>query len=136
MFWMRNKENSFPVRTLIWRPVIKHKTVLLLHNFHRTGSQPQEFLLGRCMRGSRKGGGGGRGSGSPIEKIGFLNNTGPDRLKNHKATKPAFNDRLSIVCFAGGPMMVYSGIWILPPHHQLKKQKKKKKKTTSNLDAL
>ena len=23
--------------------------------------------------------------------IGFLSNTGPDRLKNHKATKPAFN---------------------------------------------
>ena len=21
MFWMRNKENSFPIRTLIWRPV-------------------------------------------------------------------------------------------------------------------
>ena len=21
MFWMRNKENSFPLRTLIWRPV-------------------------------------------------------------------------------------------------------------------
>ena len=20
MFWMRNKENSFPIRTLIWRP--------------------------------------------------------------------------------------------------------------------
>ena len=24
-------------------------------------------------------------------KIGFLSNTGPDPLKNHKATKPAFN---------------------------------------------
>ena len=21
MFWMRNKENNFPIRTLIWRPV-------------------------------------------------------------------------------------------------------------------
>ena len=45
------------------------------------------------MGGSR-GGGGGQGSDTPwkITKIGFLSNTGPDRLKNHKATKPAFND--------------------------------------------
>ena len=25
------------------------------------------------------------------QKIGFLSNTGPDPLKSHKATKPAFN---------------------------------------------
>ena len=25
------------------------------------------------------------------KNIGFLRNTGPDRLKNHKTTKPAFN---------------------------------------------
>ena len=25
------------------------------------------------------------------KKLGFLSNTGPDLLKNHKATKPAFN---------------------------------------------
>ena len=25
------------------------------------------------------------------QKIGFLSNTGPDLMKNHKATKPAFN---------------------------------------------
>ena len=39
-------------------------------------------------------GGGGRGSGPPLKNhknIGFLCNTGPDPLKNHKATKPAFN---------------------------------------------
>ena len=53
------------------------------------------------MRGSR-GGGGGRGSGTPLKNhknTGFLRNTkctGPDNLKNHKATKPALN---------GGPMM-------------------------------
>ena len=38
---------------------------------------------------------GGRGSGHPLENhnnIGFLScNTGPDPLKNHKATKPALN---------------------------------------------
>ena len=47
-----------------------------------------------CMCGSR-----GEGAGSPDplppEKlqnmIGFLSNTGPDLLKNHKATKPARN---------------------------------------------
>ena len=43
------------------------------------------------------GGSRGKDSGSgphPTEKsqrIGFLSNTGPDLLKNHKATKPAFN---------------------------------------------
>ena len=47
------------------------------------------------------GGGGGTGSPtSPLENhknIGFLSNTGPDPLKNHKATKikPAFNVGLS-----------------------------------------
>ena len=46
------------------------------------------------MRGSR--GGGGKGPDPhPLLKnnknIGFLNNTGPDPLKNHKAAKLAFN---------------------------------------------
>ena len=42
-----------------------------------------------------------RGTGgptSPLENhknIGFLSNTDPDPLKNHKATKPAFNGGLS-----------------------------------------
>ena len=37
---------------------------------------------------------GGRGSGHhslKIAKIGFVSNTGPDLLKNHKDNKPAFN---------------------------------------------
>ena len=37
---------------------------------------------------------GGQGSGPPLKNhknIGFLSNTGPDPLKNHKTTKPAFN---------------------------------------------
>ena len=36
----------------------------------------------------------GSGSGPPSKNtinIGFLGKTGPDPLKNHKATKPAFN---------------------------------------------
>ena len=68
------------------------------------------------MRGSR---GGGAGVWNPLENhknIGFLRNTGQDPLKNHKATKPAFND---------GPL--YSGIWILPPLIKQKKKKRKKK---------
>ena len=41
-----------------------------------------------------QGGGGGQGSGPLPEKsqnIRFLSNTGPDPLKIHKATEPAFN---------------------------------------------
>ena len=37
---------------------------------------------------------GDRGSGPPLKncnKLGFLSNTGPDCLKNYKATKPEFN---------------------------------------------
>ena len=44
------------------------------------------------MRGSR--GAGGQGARTPLENhknIGFLSNTGLETLKNHKATKPAFN---------------------------------------------
>ena len=47
------------------------------------------------------------------KNIGFLSNTGPDPLKNHKATKPAFNVGYHRHAsetpfnwrFAGGPMM-------------------------------
>ena len=45
----------------------------------------------QLMRRSR---GGDRGSGPPLKVlkiIGLLSNTGQDPLKNHKATKPAFN---------------------------------------------
>ena len=46
-------------------------------------------------------GGGGGGRHSPLKKnknIGFLNNTGLDPLKNHKAIKSAFN---------GGPLSAH-----------------------------
>ena len=64
------------------------------------------------------GGGGGQGVWTPLKNhknVGFLSNTGPDPLKNHKATKPdsmlgrhghasqtPFEWR-----FAGGPMMAH-----------------------------
>ena len=54
--------------------------------------------LGMC--GSRGGGGGGSGL-DPLENyknIGFLSNTGPDTLKNHKAAKQEFNVRQSLAC--------------------------------------
>ena len=50
----------------------------------------REPHLSNHMRGSR----GGRGSGPTVKNhktIGFLSNTGADPVKNHKATKPAFN---------------------------------------------
>ena len=46
-----------------------------------------------CSRADPEGKG-GRGSGPPEKSqklIGFHSNTGPDPLKKHKATKPAFN---------------------------------------------
>ena len=46
-----------------------------------------------------RGGGGDRGSGPPLKNqkaLGFRSNTGQDPLKYHKATKPAFNIRLSL----------------------------------------
>ena len=59
-------------------------------------------------------GGGGAGDLDPppeeSQYIGFFGNTGPDPLKNHKATKPAFNVGPSSVRqrkkrLAGGPMI-------------------------------
>ena len=66
------------------------------------------------MGGSRGGGGGETGGpDTKYTKIGFLSNTGPDPLKNHKATKPAFKVGPSWPAsetqfkwrFTGGPMM-------------------------------
>ena len=74
------------------------------------------------MGGSR-GGGGGQGVRTPLKIIkiwGLLAILIP--LKNHKATKPAFNVRPSLArqrntewCFAGGPMMacLYSQISVI-----------------------
>ena len=55
------------------------KMVSFLHMFMKTCAEPE---------------GGDRGSGSPLKNhknIGFISDTGPDPLKNHKAAKPAFN---------------------------------------------
>ena len=52
-------------------------------------------FMARNMGGSREGGQGVR-TPPPLKdykNIGFLSNTDPDPLKNHKATKPAFNVR-------------------------------------------
>ena len=48
-----------------------------------------------CMRKSRVGTGCPTSLLENHENIGFLSNTGPDPLKNHKATKLAFNVGLS-----------------------------------------
>ena len=50
----------------------------------------QTGLMPKLMGGSR----GGSGGPNPLQNnknIGFLCNTGPDPMKKHKATKPAFN---------------------------------------------
>ena len=50
------------------------------------------------MRESR-GGTGGPDPPEESQNIGFFSNTGPDPLKNHKATKPAFNVGPSLTAF-------------------------------------
>ena len=94
------------------------------------------------MRGS---GGEGRASGcTPLKNhknIGFQSNTGPEPLKNHKATKPTFSCLSSSArqrnAIESGPMMARF-YWYLDPisPHQLKKIKIKKKYTFSELDPL
>ena len=52
----------------------------------------------------------GTGDPDPPENhknIGFLINTGPDPLKNYRATKPAFNIGLSLAVSTDGPMMAH-----------------------------
>ena len=54
------------------------------------------------------------------QNIRFPCNSGPDPLKNHKATKPAFigppaKRHLNGVSLAGRWWPIYSGIWILYP---------------------
>ena len=62
--------------------------------------------------------------------IGFLTNTGPDSLKNHKDTKPTYNVGPSSARqqnvnwrFAGGPWPSHSGIWILSSTKKTKQKK-------------
>ena len=82
------------------------------------------------MGGSR--GGGGAGAPDTREKsqnVGFFSNTGPESLKNHKATKPEFNVGPSAARqrFTGGPMMA-SLWWCFDPFspHQLSNSNKNK----------
>ena len=49
------------------------------------------LLALKPMRGSRGGAGGPDPPEYSQKNIGFLSNTGPDPLKNHKTTKLAFN---------------------------------------------
>ena len=88
--------------------------------------------------------GGGVSDPHPLQNhknIGFLSKTGPDRLKNHKATKQAVNDGPSSArqqnaismafCRRADAWHTFSGIWPSLSHY-LKKRKKK----LSELDPL
>ena len=48
-------------------------------------------ILKMLSMGGSRGGIGGRDPPENLKNTFFLSNTGPDPLKNHKATKPAFN---------------------------------------------
>ena len=77
----------------------------------------------------------GQGARTPSEKSQknkeFLSNTGPDPLKNHRATKPAFNVVQSPARqwrFADGPMMTHYKLYLDPlSAHQLTEKRKKKR---------
>ena len=45
MFWMRNKENNFPIPTLIWRPDWTHKHGSLLEAFVPMLLGPKSHVL-------------------------------------------------------------------------------------------
>ena len=66
-------------------PILMPDSVQLAEQFRV--AEYNGFAQGRIQRGDR-------GSGPPLKNhnnIGFISNTGPDPLKNHKGTKPAFN---------------------------------------------
>ena len=82
--------NHFRPQTYQWYQK-RHRTPTTTRQQKHKVKQHALSSLARkaCMGGSRGG-----TLGSPPEKsqnIGFLCNTGPDPLKIHKATKPAFN---------------------------------------------
>ena len=101
-----------PFFTVSWvglQFVIWHFLAILFRSSHL-------MMTCRPMGGSR----GGQGVRTPTLKnhknIGFLSNTGPDPLKNHKATKPTFivgpssarqRNATRKWRFAGGPMMSF-----------------------------
>ena len=77
------------------------------------------FSMIRTPVGGSRGGGGGAGGPDPTpenhKNLGFLSNTGPDPLKNHKATmqhsmlghhRPTSVSPFKWL-FAGGPIMAY-----------------------------
>ena len=77
------------------------------NKYHSHGVIPYEIVNGfdACIHAQIQigggGGGGGQGLQTPLKNrknIVFLSNTGPDHLKNHKATKPALNVGLSSAC--------------------------------------
>ena len=52
MFWMRNKENSFPIRILIWRPGVKVRIISFhtCHNIMRV--KPRSIALFNTLKSS------------------------------------------------------------------------------------
>ena len=71
------------------------------------------------MGGSRGVGTGGPNPPEKSQKYRFFSNIGPDRLKNHKATKPAFNV---------GPILAHFDLYLDQSSrlHHLKNKTKKK----------
>ena len=85
----------------------------------------KEYMYRKTSRHFMRGSSGGEGVRNPTEtsqNIGFLSNTSLDPLKNHKATKPAFNvgplsarQRNAKWRFAGMPMMARLKRCLDPP---------------------
>ena len=83
--------------------------------------------LNECPKGGEEV----RTSPEKYKNIGFLSNSGPDPLKNHKATKQAFN-----VWPSSGRQPNATYIHFDPLSLHKKKRNKRKKRTLSEFDPL
>ena len=85
------KQNRFQIVTIFFTfffsIFLRHYVTYVLAGF---GKSILALILG-CDGRIQSGGQGVRTPRKNHKNLGFLSNTGPDLLKNHKATKPAFN---------------------------------------------
>ena len=111
----------FQIAPLIWGPRPESNSSDPYNNRGYLGSDKADLHTNNTCADPEGGGAGGPDPPEISKNIGFLRNTGPNSLQNHKATKPAFNVGPSS---ARQRNAIFSGIWI----HSLKSWTPYKKK--------